>query len=212
MFEIPENYSLLIYGPPGVGKYEFCLTLLDKIKDKAIFITTEISHEKILKDFGKNSKNIFIIDGYSWIIEEKIKVSKDNILYLSDLYYLDKILYAIEEGVKFLEATKVAVVLHSVSTLFLYNDESNVLKFLHKLILKIKDIYGRIILTMQEFVHKPQIYYTLMSFCDGVIHLRFEEKDFETKRYMKIRFLKGVKEYPLKDIEYKIERSRIVFI
>jgi KaiC/GvpD/RAD55 family RecA-like ATPase len=64
----PENYSLLLTGPPGVGKQYFCIDMANYYLEKGdnvVFLTTESSPEDIEKrgkdigiDLQAHSKNI----------------------------------------------------------------------------------------------------------------------------------------------------------
>ena len=70
----PSHYTILLSGPPGVGKHEYCLYLLRKWLDSGenvIYITTERAPEKIIeraKECGfdlADNENLEFVDFYS---------------------------------------------------------------------------------------------------------------------------------------------------
>lgn len=70
----PSHYTILLSGPLGVGKYEYCLYLLRKWLDegeKVVYITTERPPEQILertKECGfdlEGNGNLEFVDFYS---------------------------------------------------------------------------------------------------------------------------------------------------
>ena len=190
----PKYYSVIVSGPPGVGKQDFCMRLANKFLengDIVIVVTTEQPPEDILEELGEN-ENLYIFDMFSWsvgcfFLSERVKRINPN--------YLSEILYEIGKIVK--EAKKpVRVIFTSLSSLFspLFQYEKDYLiRFFQMLTANMKNRYGFILYTFHEGVHEPRLINTLLSMVDGYIQLRFLETEKEIKRQFRIHHLKGIK-------------------
>ncbi len=197
--EFPSNYSVLLSGPPGVGKFEYCLYLvknwLEK-GEKVVYLTSERSPDEIksmAKNFGFSldeyeDKELVFIDCYSWSFGKKYErgFSIENAANINEINItLEKAIYKEEESVK--------IVFDSLSPLFLYNETQVMTKFFQFLTSKTKADYGLIIYTMQEGVHDPQIRNTLIYLVDGYLEMQFDEGSGGLDRKLRIHHMKGIK-------------------
>ncbi len=190
----PKYYSVIVSGPPGVGKQDFCIRLADKFlenDDTVIMVTTEVPPEDILDELGED-ENLYVFDIFSWSVGniffgERVKRINPN--------YLDEILREIGNIVK--EVGKpVKVIFSSLSTLFsplFQHEKEYLIRFFQMLTVNMKNRYGFILYTLHEGVHEPHLINTLLSMVDGYIQMRFLETEKEIKRQFRVHHLKGVK-------------------
>lgn len=195
--KFPSNYAVLLSGPPGVGKFEYCLDLSKYYLtrgEKIVYITTERSPWEVKErgksvgfDFsGYEGKSLLFIDGYSWSVGRKYDkgLSIDNPSNLNEMnVYIKKAVDTLSPPVR--------LIFDSVSPLFLHNPPGAVTKFFQVLTSRVKAEYGFILITMQEGVHDPQIVNTLKYLADGFIQMDFEEGK-ELIRKLRVHYLKGV--------------------
>ncbi len=202
----PANYTLMLTGPPGVGKHDFCLDLITyylERGDKMVYITTEKSPaqiEKVLEkfiDIKKHDGNIIYVDGYSWSIGEKyswLRNNENRILSIDNPSNLNEIKVKLERAIEIL-GKPVKIVFDSLSPVFLHNNANDVTKFIQMLSSRVKTDYGFIVFTLQEGVHDPQVVNTLVYFVDGLLQMKFEE-DERLKRKLRVHHLKGISTSP----------------
>lgn len=196
--EFPQKYSVLLSGPPGVGKFEYCLDLVKDWLEKGervLYITSERGPEEV-KSMAEalglglekhENENLVFIDCYSWSIGGKY----DKGFSIENAANINEINITAEKAVQNLKSP-VRIVFDSLSPLFLYNDASTMTKFFHFLTSKTKTEYGFIIYTMQEGVHDPQIRNTLVYLVDGYIEMQFDEEGDSLDRKLRIHHLKGI--------------------
>lgn len=197
--EFPENYSVLLSGPPGVGKFEYCLSLLKKWLEegeRVVYLTSERSPNEIkslAETFGlsleehENKKNLVFIDCYSWSIGGKYEKGFS----IENAANVNEVNITLEKAIQEMGGS-VKIIFDSLSTLFLYNDAQIMTKFFHFLTSKTKTDYGFIIYTLQEGVHDPKIRNTLIYLVDGYLEMQFGEDSDVLTRKLRIHHLKGV--------------------
>ncbi len=212
MIEFPERYSVLVIGPPGVGKFEYFLTLVKeflKNREKVVFITTEHSPTEIIErlKIDINKEDIVFIDLYSYSSQKKFFHEKN--LIVDNPANLNLITLNIEKAKKII-GTPMRIFFDSLSTLFLYSRESEINRFFTMLISRVKTQYGSIFCSLQKGMHDEKIVAALKHAVDCVIEMEFEEVEGETLRKMRIFYAKGIK-YEPNWMFYKISDSGIIF-
>jgi KaiC/GvpD/RAD55 family RecA-like ATPase len=85
----------------------------------------------------------------------------------------------------------VRIIFDSLSPLFLYMTSELMVKLIEDLTSDTKKKYGFIIYTMQEGVHDPQLFHTILYFLDGQLQMKFEEEDV-LERKMRVHHMKGM--------------------
>jgi len=205
----PKCYSLLLMGPPGVGKHEFCLDLANyylKNNEPVIYVTTEHSPAEIEErakrlsmDFS-SFDSLYYVDIYSWSLSKKERLEKKNVQRIQNPENLTEIILRIEETMAKLKK-QTRIIFHSISPLFLHNDEKDVIKFIQVLTSRVKDGKNFVLYTLQEGVHAPSTLSTLRYFVEGVLEMRFfEEGD---------RLLPQIRAHHLKDIPFSPEWKNV---
>ncbi|MBU2559586.1 AAA family ATPase [archaeon] len=188
----PSHYTILLSGPPGVGKYEYCLYLLRKWLDegeKVVYVTTERPPEQILeraKACGfdlEGNENLEFVDFYS-------AATKDTKIRMYQ--YLTKvkdITNGIEDAIDKL-GKPLRIIFDSLSPLFLYMSTDLMTRLIEDLTRDTKQKYGFILYTMQEGVHNPQLFHTIVYFLDGHLQMKFEETE-TIERKIRVHHMKG---------------------
>ena len=204
----PKDSTILLVGPPGVGKSIFCEQVLNKgveMKEKCIFVTFDTRPEAIrdsMARFGwRINGNLTFLDCFSWRIG-----SECNSVYaidgLSDLNQLNMVFTDMLRDIGKRDKRLVA---DSISTLFLYSDPHMVPLFLHDFIAKSNSTDSTVFLTLEEGVHDNKVVSTLNFLTDGLIEMKFEED----KRFLRISKMKDTK-HDRVWIEYEMTSHGIV--
>ena len=181
MDDFPSYSSAVLMGPPGVGKHEYCIYLLNKWLDdgeKVIFITSERSPEEINKRISggtKKKENLIFVDLFSRSI--------GNGLYGHQvLLNIDDIERSIERAVeKF--GPPVRIIFDSLSMTLIGPNTSMLTGFFYSLTNKIKTKYGFILYTLQEGVHDPQLTNLIFSFVNGYLQMKFEDGETVERKF-----------------------------
>jgi KaiC/GvpD/RAD55 family RecA-like ATPase len=193
----PDHSSMLMIGSPGIGMLEFAVNVAKdwmESDNQVIFVTVDLLPSDLLammNSFGVDkkvlSKNLCIIDYHSSLLgsfDNSTNCQGTEIRKVSDL-----------EGIMFNISTiadctdrPVKIVVHSLSTLFLYNQSNVVLKFFQISSSRIRTEFGTAIFTIHEGVHDERTVNHLMAIADGVLELKFDE---DLNRRMRIRNMRG---------------------
>lgn len=193
----PEYSSMLMIGSPGIGMLEFAVSIAKdwmEANNLVIFVTVDLLPSDLLDimtSFGVDrevlGRNMFIIDYHSSLLgsfDNSTNCQGTEIRKVSDL-----------EGIMFNISTlassttrPVKIVVHSLSTLFLYNQTNVVLKFFQISSSRIRTEFGTAFFTVHDGVHDERTVNHLMAIADGVLELRFDE---ELNRRMRIRNMRG---------------------
>jgi len=198
----PERYSILLTGPPGVGKQQFCIDLADyylKKGEKTVFLTSESSPEEVEKraaaigaELSSHSSNLYYLDCYTWSLRQppQRKPAEGNVIRISSLENLNEIIVKIERIMEFF-GSRIRLVIHSLSPLFLHNEDREVIKFAQLLVSRVKEENSFLIAALQEGVHSPSTVNTLEYLMDGALEMRFHEGE-SLERQIRIHHLKDI--------------------
>ncbi len=194
----PDKSSIVMVGSPGIGLPELNVSLAKNYLDEGdtvIMVTVDMLPKDLISMMesmgvdvaGNLGKKLFIVDYHSSLLgsyEEGVAKHAGDIRKVSDI-----------EGIMFNVTTiaaergrPVRIFLHSLSTLFLYNQTNVVLKFFQISSSKIRSELGTAIFTIHDGVHDEKTMNHIMSIADGVVELKFDEN---LNRRMRIRHMRG---------------------
>jgi KaiC/GvpD/RAD55 family RecA-like ATPase len=186
--------NIILTGPAGVGKSVFCNNLTSECLKQGInviYATLDIAPNDVRAQISTERpeegdlKSITFIDGYSWLIGEVHETH--HVSHLSNLNDLSvRIFNAMNEQQKQLHI----LVFDSISTLFVYNAENEIIRFMQVNMARIKHSSSLGFWTVVEGTHSLAFYNFLRNMADGIIEMKFEE-DSELKRFMRVHTLKG---------------------
>ncbi|MDQ1279542.1 MAG: hypothetical protein QG670_804 [Thermoproteota archaeon] len=192
--ELSFGRNIIAAGPPGVGKSVLCDNLVIDCLAKGIhviYITLDTAPKEIMgrlellcsKESGKKERPSFI-DGYSWLLGE---VTEDNpVAHLSNLNNLGvRIFSTLNE-----RASPHILLFDSISTLFIYNGENEITRFMQVNMARIKQSGSIGFWTVGEGMHTQTFSNLLRHLADGIIEMKFEEES-ELKRLIRVHTLKG---------------------
>lgn len=193
----PEHSSMLMIGSPGIGMLEFAVSIAKDWMEQdcmVVFVTVDLLPSDLLDimtSFGLSKevldRNLFIIDYHSSLlgsVDAATSCKGTEIRKVSDLEGIMFNISALAESTK----KPVKIVIHSLSTLFLYNQANVVLKFFQISSSRIRSEFGTAFFTIHEGVHDERTVNHLMAIADGVLELKFDE---ELNRRMRVRNMKG---------------------
>jgi KaiC/GvpD/RAD55 family RecA-like ATPase len=178
--DVPIGSTILLLGPPGVGKTAFCERLLYyslKNHTSVLYVILDHPPSRIrdrLKNKGltcsEGTNRLTLVDGYSWLIgesEERYRVNN-----LSNLNDLNAKLISVLDDV----SAPFRFILDSISTLLIYNSENEAVHFLERKIARMKHSNNVSIWLLESGIHSCQFYTTLRNMVDYVLEMRFEEQ------------------------------------
>jgi KaiC/GvpD/RAD55 family RecA-like ATPase len=188
---------MLMIGSPGIGVMEFSAQVVREwldVGDRVIIVTVDQLPSdilEVLKSFGVKpelaSKNLFVIDYHSALLgtlETPTNLEGVEIRKVADL---ESIMFNIS-ALATTGGRPVRIIVHSLSTLFLYNQANVVLKFFQISSSRIRNEFGTAFFTIHEGVHDERTVNHLMAIADGVLELKFDE---DLNRRMRIRNMRG---------------------
>jgi len=198
---LPEHYSLLVSGPPGVGKFEWFLdltrTFLEK-GERVAFVTLDLHPDEIRKRAAaqgleleaREGAGFLFIDGFSTGASERPEPTPSGrkVYTVSSYSNLEGLGMAISKAAADLRPP-VRVLFYSVSTLFLHNSAAAIAKFFQIVTNRVKTNIGFISYAMHEGVHDILTANLLRSLVDGVVEIRFTES---MEREIRPHHLRGI--------------------
>jgi len=194
----PDKSSIIMVGSPGIGLLEFNVGIAKSYVengDTVIFVAVDLTPSDVLSSMGSFGINVdeilgrslFIIDYHSSILgsfESKDTKQGGEVRQVSDI---EGIMFNVS-SIANETAKPVHIFLHSLSTLFLYNQSNVVLKFFQISASRIRTEFGTGFFTIHDGVHDEKTMNHLMAIADGVIELKFDDN---LNRRMRIRHMRG---------------------
>jgi KaiC/GvpD/RAD55 family RecA-like ATPase len=195
----PANYSVLLTGPPGVGKFEYLMARIRedlRLGERVVFVTLDM-HPNEIRARAKSlhldlapheGKSFVFVDCYSATSSDRPEapVGKKTFL-VSSFSNLEGIGMAMGKAAQEL-GTPVRIYFYTISTLFLHNSTQAIAKFFQIVTSRSKTNLGFILYAVQEGVHEPMTMNLLRSLVDGVIEMRFTDT---MDREIRIHHMRG---------------------
>ncbi len=182
----PTNYSVLLCGPPGVGKFEHLMARVRedlRVGERVVFVTLDLHPNEIrarakalrLDLEAVEGESFVFVDCYSATSSERPEalVGKKTFL-VSSFSNLEGIGMAMSKAAQEL-GTPVRIYFYTVSTLFLHNSPQAIAKFFQIVTSRVKTNLGFILYAVHEGVHEPMTMNLLRSLVDGVVEMRFTD-------------------------------------
>ena len=195
----PTNYSILLTGSPGVGKFEYVIAQVRDALDvgeRVVFVTLDLHPTEIrarakalhLDLEAHEGKSFLFVDCYSATSSDRPEavVGKKTFL-VSSFSNLEGISMAMSKAAQEL-GTPVRIYFYTISTLFLHNSTQAIAKFFQIVTSRAKTNLGSILYAVQEGVHESLTMNLLRSLVDGVVEMRFTET---MDREIRIHHMRG---------------------
>lgn len=197
--KFPTNYSVLLSGPAGVGKFEYLIARIRedlRLGERVVFVTLDMHPSEVrarakalrLELDSHESKSLAFVDCYSATSSERPEVSAGKKTFLvSSFSNLEGLGMAMSKASQEL-GTPVRIYVYTVSTLFLHNSPQAIAKFFQIVTSRAKTNLGFILYAVQDGVHEPMTMNLLRSLVDGVIEMRYTE---EMERELRVHHMRG---------------------
>jgi KaiC/GvpD/RAD55 family RecA-like ATPase len=182
----PANASLLLSGPPGVGKFEYLLARIRedlRLGERVVFVSLD-SHPNEVRARAKalrldlaphEGKSFVFVDCYSATSSERPEPPAGKKTFLvSSFSNLEGIGMAMSKAAQEL-GTPVRIYFYTISTLFLHNSTQAIAKFFQIVTSRAKTSLGSILYAVHEGVHESLTMNLLRSLVDGVVEMRFTD-------------------------------------
>jgi KaiC/GvpD/RAD55 family RecA-like ATPase len=196
----PPNYSLLLSGPPGVGKFEYLLDLAKYYVDRGegvVFVTLEVHPREIRNRMlqlgcdvdAVEGERFCFVDCYSAAASDRGEVASGKKIYtVSSFSNLEGLGMAIAKAGNDI-GTPVRILFYTISTLFLHNSAQAIAKFYQIITSRVKTNMGFVCYALHDGVHEPMTVNLLRSLVDGVLEMRFNE---DMEREIRVHHMRGI--------------------
>jgi KaiC/GvpD/RAD55 family RecA-like ATPase len=208
----PKKYIVLLLGPPGVGKSEYCLDLMKgylKNGEKVVYVTTEKSPSEIRKRMRELGEDLGAYEGESFLFIDVFTRDSgpkdEKVLYVDNPANLNMTSVKLSEAANAL-GKPVRIIFDSLSTFFLHASESEIRKFFESINTKIKMDYGFALYTLEDEMHDDKAVTALKAMVDAVLEMKLEEAP-SLKRKFRVAFAKKGVSYSQEWVEFQITKK-----
>ena len=195
----PSHFSILVTGPPGVGKFEWLLSCAKAYLERGervMFVTLDVHPREIREraktlqlDLAKYEGSSFLfVDCYSASASEKLEEPAKKVYTVSSYSNLEGLGMAIAKAAQDLRPP-VRILFYTISTLFLHNSPQTIAKFFQIITGRVKTNMGFIAYAAHDGVHDAQTMNLLRSLVDGVFEMRFTDA---MEREVRPHHLRGI--------------------
>ena len=200
----PNISGLLLKGPSGVGKLEWCLELMkDRLEnqDRVVIVCVDYSPEKMRQRAAKFDLNLKDYEGKTLMFIDCLSASlgglsevpvSDSTLHVTTLSNIEQIGMNIAKAANTL-GEPVSLFFYSLSPLFLHNTPPVLLKFFQIISSQVREKSGFGVFVLHDGVQDDRTTDTLAMMVDGVVEMRFNQK---LQREIRIHHIKGVSTKP----------------
>lgn len=195
----PTNSSILLSGPPGVGKFEYLMARIHedlRLGERVVFVTLDL-HPNEMRARAKalhldvephEGRSFVFVDCYSATSSDRPEPPTGKKTFLvSSFSNLEGIGMAMSKAGQELGAP-VRIYFYTISTLFLHNSTQAIAKFFQIVTSRSKTNLGSILYAVHEGVHEPLTMNLLRSLVDGVVEMRFTDT---MEREIRIHHMRG---------------------
>ncbi len=182
----PSRSTVLIVGPPGVGKevlgYSFVVSGLEK-REFCLYITKRSVREVIenAKAFGVESE-----------LKDPFWIATDGGHLKFDIGDLTALSFKIKETLKERGDKRIRIVIDALSSLLVLNPPESIYRFLNQLFEEIKKYDTVLLATLEDGMHSPQVFAAMQELFDGVVELRLYEKRLKFFPLLRIVKMRGI--------------------
>src|SRR2546430_5635759 len=182
----PTNYSVLLAGRAGVGKFEYLIARIRedlRLGERVVSVTLDMQPNEIrarakalrLDLAAHEVKSFVFVDCYSATSSDRPEAATGKKTFLvSSFSNLEGIGMAMSKAGQEI-GTPVRIYFYTVSPLFLQNSPQAIAKFFQIVTSRAKTNLGFILYAVHEGVHEPMTMNLLRSLVDGVVEMRFTE-------------------------------------
>jgi KaiC/GvpD/RAD55 family RecA-like ATPase len=198
----PDRSTVLIVGPPGVGKelliYKFMASGL--ALDDFCFYITKRSVREVLQDskaFGFESE---LSKLSLWMASAggQLKFNVDDLASLS---------FTIKDTLRNKTGKKIRIAVDALSSLLMLNSAETIYKFLSQLFSELKEYDIVLLATLEEGMHPAQVFSAMGELFDGVVELKLFEEGMKIIPIFRIKKMRGL---PPQPTYYNFTYSRTV--
>lgn len=179
-------WSMLLQGPPKVGKSMFCRNYVrgaKRVGRPVVYVTTDEAPDQILgelKDIVGTEESIRLVDCYSW----RLGLRNQGGLYSSSSANLSDLSVTMQKALGDLD--RPYIIFDSISSLALDANEDSALRFLRILVPRIRMNRSFSLFTLSEGLHSSSFVNALRTVFDGIIEMKIEESRNGLERLVRV--------------------------